>query len=116
MARQENQPIHLLITLLKSKWTISVLQALQENTLRYSAIEKAIPQITQRALTMTLRNLESNGILDRNAYSSIPPQVEYKLTMTGVDLLKLCKTMDMWAKEHEEDIRRARKAYVRRSR
>lgn len=114
MTKQENQLV--LINLLKSKWTIAVLQALQHRTLRYSAIEKSIPKITQRALTMTLRNLESYGVLDRYAYSSIPPQVEYKLTSIGLDLLKLCETMDEWVKEHEADMQRARKAYVRRSR
>lgn len=102
--------------LLAGKWTLPVVFALQENTLRYSALEKALSTITQRALTLALRSLEQNGMLDRYAYPSVPPQVEYKLTPLGRELLHFCGTLDTWTKEHEEDIQRARKSYARRSR
>ena len=102
--------------LLAGKWTIAVVCTLQKDTLRYSGIEKAIPSITQRALTITLRKLELNGMLDRYVYPSVPPQVEYKLTALGLELLQFCESMDTWTKEHEADIHRARKSYARRSR
>lgn len=106
----------LLTDLLAGKWTMTVICTLGNNTLRYSAIEKALPSITQRALTITLRNLERNGMLDRYVYPSVPPQVEYKLTPLGLELLQFCETMDTWTEEHEADIQRARKSYARRSR
>lgn len=99
-----------------SKWTMTVICTLGKDTLRYNAIEKAVPHITQRALTITLRTLERNGMLDRYVYPSVPPQVEYKLTPLGLELLQFCESMDTWTKEHEADIQRARKAYARRSR
>ena len=95
---------------------IPVICVLQKNTLRYSAIEKALASITQRALTITLRKLELNGMVDRFVYPSVPPQVEYKLTSLGLELLEFCENMDTWTKEHEADIQRARKSYARRSR
>lgn len=94
--------------LLAGKWTIPVICTVGKNTLRYSAIEKVLPNITQRTLTITLRNLERNGMIDRYIYPAAPPQVEYRLTPLGLELLQFCETMDTWTKEHEEDIRRAR--------
>ena len=102
--------------LLAGKWTIPVICTLGKGTLRYNAIEKALPSITQRALTIALRNLERSGILDRYVYPSVPPQVEYKLTSLGLELLHHCGTLNIWTKEHEADIQRARKSYARRSR
>ena len=101
---------------ISGKWTIPVVCILQGNTLRFSEIEKALSSITQRALTLTLRKLERNGMLDRLVYPSVPPQVEYKLTSLGLELLEFCENMDTWTKEHEADIQRARKSYARRSR
>lgn len=104
------------LDILSGKWTVAVIHTLGKDTLRYSVIEKALSNITQRALTTTLRNLERNGMLDRYIYPAVPPQVEYKLTPLGLELLHFCETVDTWVKEHEADIRRARKAYARRSR
>lgn len=56
---------HSVLDILASKWTIPVIYTLRQGTFRYSAIEKVIPEVTQRALTLTLRNLEHNGCLRR---------------------------------------------------
>ncbi len=111
-----NKHIELAVDILHGKWTLPVIRTLKEDTLRYNELEKALPSITQRALTITLRKLERNGILDRYVYPSVPPQVEYKLTSLGLELLQFCETMNTWAKEREPDIQRARKSYARRSR
>lgn len=107
------QPI---LQLVASKWTMSVLYTLQQNTLRFNMLEKAIPDITQKSLTDTLRNLERNGMVDRRAYPTIPPQVEYKLTALGLELLKPCETMNARAERHQEEITRAQRVYERRIR
>ena len=101
---------------ISGKWTIPVVCILQGNTLRFSEIEKALSSITQRALTLTLRKLERNGMLDRLVYPAVPPQVEYKLTPLGLELLQFCETMNTWAKERETDMQRARRSYARHSR
>ena len=94
---------------------IPVICVLQKNTLRYSAIEKALASITLRALTITLRKLELNGMVDRFVYPSVPPQVEYKLTSIGLDLLKLSGVLSDWVNIHEEEIKRAQKSYDHRN-
>ena len=111
----KNNAQQLVYDIVSGKWTMPIICVLQKDTLRYSAIEKALPTITQRALTIALRKLERNGVLDRYVYPSVPPQVEYKLTTLGLELLQFCENMDAWAKEYEADIHRARKSYARRS-
>ena len=100
--------------ILFSKWSLSIANTLQQDKLRYSAIEKGLPEITQKVLVETLRKLERNGIVHRYVYATIPPQVEYKLTSLGLDLLKLSDTLTNWMDIHEDEIKRARKAYDRR--
>ena len=101
------------LQLMASKWTVPILYELQQDTLRYSAIEKALPGITQRALTNTLRSLERNGLAERKAYPTIPPQVEYKLTRLGLDVLRFCENLSDWVEKHEAEFERVQKAYDR---
>ena len=88
---------------------------LQNNILRYSAIEKALPSITQRALTLTLRRLERDGFIYRHIHPVIPPQVEYKLTPLGLNLLELSAAILEWADTHKQEIKRAQRLYDRRN-
>lgn len=101
--------------LLAGKWTLPIVFALQENTLRYSAIEKALPAITQKSLTDILRKLERNGMLNRYIYPTIPPQVEYKLTPLGLELLELCHSLSDWSVKHYAEITKAQQAYAWRA-
>lgn len=113
MQHQRNEQIP--FGLLVNKWTFPVVGVLRQNTMRYNAIEKAIPNITQKSLTDTLRKLERNGMLDRYVYPTVPPQVEYKLTPLGLDLLKLSGVLSDWVDIHEYEIKRAQKSYDRRN-
>ena len=102
------------LELFTGKWLFPVTYTLQQNTLRFSMLEKALPDITQKSLTDTLRNLERNGMIDRRIYPTVPVQTEYKLTALGLELLSLCETINAWTEEHQEEISRAQRAYTRR--
>lgn len=106
-----------IVSLLAHKWTLPVVNVLQNNILRYSAIEKALPSITQRALTLTLRRLERDGFIYRHIHPVIliPPQVEYKLTPLGLNLLELSAAILEWADTHKQEIKRAQRLYDRRN-
>lgn len=106
---------NLALDTISGKWTMPVVHILQRDALRYSAIEKALPSITQRALTITLRKLKRNGIIYRNVYPAVPPQVEYGLTPLGLNLLELSGKLSDWSNQYEEDIKRAQKSYDRRN-
>lgn len=99
------------------KWTIPVIRVLQKDTLRYSAIERSIPSITQRALTIALRKLNVTVCSIAMFTPSVPPQVEYKLTSLGLKLLELSGVLSEWSDMNEEEIKRAQKNHtIERSR
>jgi DNA-binding HxlR family transcriptional regulator len=85
-----------------------VMLFLDTGTLRFSALGRAIPDISQRMLSQTLRRLEEDGLLTREVFPTIPPKVEYSLTELGRSLLEPLRSMMSWADKNHELIRAAR--------
>ena len=112
----KNDQTQLVLDILSSKWATRIVKVLDDDTKRFSEIQKALPDTKQKVLTETLRKLERSGIIDRRAYPTIPPQVEYKLTSIGLNLLKLSGVLSEWVDIHANDIERAQKSYDRRNR
>lgn len=80
----ESCPIRNVIARFSGKWSILVLCVLSENEVtRFNEVGKAIPDISPKVLTDTLKNLESAGLVSRKLYAEIPPKVEYSLTELG---------------------------------
>ncbi|MCU1717471.1 winged helix-turn-helix transcriptional regulator [Pseudomonas sp. 5P_3.1_Bac2] len=79
------------------KWTVLVVGALQNGPLRYSELRREVAGISQRMLTLTLKGLEQDGIVERTMYPTIPPRVDYELTELGCDLLIPLKALFEWA-------------------
>lgn len=82
------------------KWKPLILYLLREGSLRYSSLQKNIPNITQKMLTQQLRQLEQDKLLTRKVYPVIPPRVEYALTKRGTSLLPLLASMAEWGSKH----------------
>jgi DNA-binding HxlR family transcriptional regulator len=114
--RQNDDYITVACEIISGKWTLLVIGALRHGKVRYSVIQKAIPDITQRALTMALQKLERYGLVVRTSYSTIPPQVEYELTPFGLELLHLSDALADWVKKHADEIKQAQNAYDRQTR
>lgn len=76
-------PSRELLKRITSRWTMLVMLALRDNTLRFSEIRRAIGGISERMLAQTLRYMEEDGLLVRTAYEVVPPHVEYRLTTLG---------------------------------
>lgn len=72
-----------MLELIKSKWTTRVLFELDGKTLRFNELRLAIGQISQKTLTAVLRQLEQDGLVGRQAFTTIPPRVDYSLTENG---------------------------------
>ncbi|EJL04385.1 transcriptional regulator, HxlR family [Pseudomonas fluorescens Q2-87] len=105
---------HDVLTRLGDKWTILTLLLLAivpGHRLRFSAIRNGIEGITQRMLTVTLRNLERDGFLIRHCFAEVPPRVEYELTDMGRDLLPALEGFTGWIREHWPLIIDARRAF-----
>lgn len=103
-------PIRNILARISDKWSLLVLYTLnQEPTMRFNALQKSIPDISQKMLTVTLKTLEEDGFVSRKVYAEVPPKVEYSLTDRALSLLPCINTLIVWAKENMEDIIQDRK-------
>ena len=92
------------------KWTIMVVGALTKGSLRYNEIQRRIGGISQRMLTLTLKRLETDGIVTRTLFPSVPPRVDYELTELGQTLRGALVPLHLWAARNKEAIARNRLA------
>ncbi|MFI8183284.1 helix-turn-helix transcriptional regulator [Actinacidiphila glaucinigra] len=96
------------------KWTLLIVVTLDQGRLRFSDLHRRIPGISQRMLTLTLKNLERDGLVSRAAYAEVPPRVEYALTPMGQSLIPPALALAGWATEHIAQIEASRAAYGER--
>lgn len=98
-------PIRNILARLSDKWSLLVIHSLtQAEKMRFGDLRRAIPDISQKMLTVTLRTLEEDGFVTRTIYPEIPPRVEYQLTQRAHSLLPHIRSLIEWAKEHMTDI------------
>lgn len=90
------------------KWSLLVIATLRGGVLRFSELQRHIPGVSQRMLTLTLRQLERDGLLTRTVHAEVPPRVEYELTAMGASLVEASIALLQWALEHQPAIERAR--------
>ena len=94
-------PIEHTVNLIGHKWKVLILRNLFNNgTQRFSEINKGIDGISQKMLTQQLRQLETDGIINRKVYPEVPPRVEYSLTALGKSLKPILDEMNKWGMEH----------------
>lgn len=106
-------PIRNVLSRVGDKWSMLVLFTLENNeNIRFKELQRNIPDISQKMLTLTLRTLEGDGLVARKAYSEVPPRVEYALTEKGKSLLPLINNLIDWASNNMEDIISARTRYL----
>jgi DNA-binding HxlR family transcriptional regulator len=93
------------------KWTLLVVATLHGERMRFGELQKRIPGVSQRMLTLTLRHLERDGLVRRTAFAEVPPRVEYELTPTGRTLVEPAVTLAEWAIQHNPGIERSQRDY-----
>lgn len=86
------------------KWTVVIIGLLQKRTYRFTELLTAIPGISRRMLTLTLRSLERDGLVVRTVYAEVPPRVEYRATDLGMSLSEPVMALATWISEHQERI------------
>lgn len=91
-----NCSFELAIDMFGGKWKGLVLGNLNNGTMRYSELQKAIPKITQKMLTKTLRDLEKHKLITRKVYPVVPPKVEYTMTDEGKTLIPILESIQEW--------------------
>jgi DNA-binding HxlR family transcriptional regulator len=104
-----------IIARVADKWTLLLLEALaQHGTVRFSRLAQLVPGISQKMLSQTLRQMESDGFVTRTVYPVVPPRVEYALTPLGESLGAAFCSVWHWAETHHEELEKARAAYRER--
>ncbi|MFF4348790.1 winged helix-turn-helix transcriptional regulator [Streptomyces sp. NPDC001530] len=93
------------------KWSVLVVVELAQGVRRFRQLQRAVPGISQRMLTLTVRRLERDGLVTRTVYPTVPPQVEYELTAMGHSLTHLVKALADWSAAHRDSIARARQEW-----
>ena len=105
-------PIRNILDRFGDKWSILVIMLLGQNEiLRFYQLTNLIGDISQKMLTVTLKTLEADGLVNRKAYPEIPPRVEYSLTPIGKDLLPHIENLTEWALKNMTVIKEAREKY-----
>ena len=96
--------ISTLLSRIGDKWTVLVVATLGDGPRRFNELRREIPSVSQRMLTLTLRNLERDGVVSRTVTPSIPPRVDYELTPLGHSLLEPITALTQWALDNIQHI------------
>jgi DNA-binding HxlR family transcriptional regulator len=97
-----------ILDLVGDKWAVLLVGTLERGPTRYTDLAYAVPGISQRMLTLTLRKLQRDGLVSRTAYAEVPPRVEYELTGLGRSLLETVLKLAAWAVDNHQEIRESR--------
>lgn len=93
------------------KWTVMVVGHLSRGSLRFNELMRAIPGVSHRMLTLTLRGLQRDGLVSRTAFATVPPRVDYALTELGLSLTGPLTMLAGWASDNKLAVEAARVAY-----
>lgn len=93
-------PCALTISLLSSKWKILIMRDLLKGTQRYTDLKHSVIGISQKMLTQSLKEMESDGLVNRKVYPEVPPRVEYSLTDTGKTLRSVIGALNDWGNQY----------------
>lgn len=109
-SRKQVCPVRDIIARISDKWSLLAIYALAGyGTLRFNELKHKIGDVSQRMLTVSLRNLEKDGLITRTIHAEVPPRVEYTLTPLGTSLAKQLLFFVEWANENSGVIIAARK-------
>jgi DNA-binding HxlR family transcriptional regulator len=107
----EECPSRAALDRLGDRWSTLVTGVLSDGPQRFGALQRAVPGISAKMLTQTLRTLERDGMVHRHQFATIPPAVEYTLTALGEGLESLHASIRTWAQDHIEEIQTSRLNY-----
>lgn len=97
-------PVDFTLKMIGGKWKPLILRLLGDGTLRFSQLQRSIPQVTQRMLTLQLRELERDGLLTRTVFPEVPPHVEYALKPPALQLLPILAALGDWMKANQAEV------------
>lgn len=106
-----NCPVRMVLDHVAAKWTSLILLELREKPRRFNALGRALPDISKRMLTQSLRDLERDGMVARTVFDTKPPSVAYSLTALGQSFMEPFAHLVDWATQSHPQVIQARAAY-----
>lgn len=107
-------PARLVFDRLADKWSLLIVKVLKRGPCRFNQLRREIEGISQKALSQTLQKLERDGVVNRNAFPTVPVTVEYSLTDLGKTLSELIEPLVFWAEANVDKVLRAQRRYDKR--
>ncbi|MCZ9347229.1 helix-turn-helix transcriptional regulator [Streptomyces sp. TRM76130] len=104
-------PVREVLDRVAGKWSVQILVAAAHGPIRFTELERGIEGISRRMLTLTLRNLERDGLVTRTVHPTVPPKVEYALTSVARELHETLRQLTDWAERNRGHVAEARAAY-----
>lgn len=102
-AKYEKCPMVLVQDIVSGKWKVLILWYLSYSKLRFSDIQRKLPNVSQKVLSRQLKSMEEDNIIHRKVYPVVPPKVEYSLTDTGKRLIPILEMMHKFGAEYLEE-------------
>ena len=93
---QEECPVRAALDVVRGRWKPSILYELKDRPRRYSELQRALPRTSPQALTTQLKQLEADGLVERNVYAEVPVRVEYSLSEFGATLSDVMDRLEVW--------------------
>jgi len=108
---REDCEVRQILDRIADKWSLLVIALLDRRRMRFTELRREIDGVSQRMLTVTLRQLERDGLVHRTVHPVVPPRVDYELTPLGVSLHETVQALVSWTDAHQREIAAARSAY-----
>jgi DNA-binding HxlR family transcriptional regulator len=115
LSPNECQRVGQVLSRVGDKWTVLIINELGDGPRRFNELKRRIDGVSQRMLTLTLKNLERDGLVRRTATPTVPPRVDYELTPLGRSMLEPVRALGQWAQAHIPQMDAARADYDRRT-
>jgi DNA-binding HxlR family transcriptional regulator len=112
---REDCEVRQILDRIADKWSLLVIALLDRRRMRFTELRREIDGVSQRMLTVTLRQLERDGLVRRTVHPVVPPRVDYELTPLGVSLHETVQALVTWTDTHQREIAAARSAYDARA-
>jgi DNA-binding HxlR family transcriptional regulator len=112
---REDCEVRQILDRIADKWSLLVIALLDKRRKRFTELRREIDGVSQRMLTVTLRQLERDGLVQRTVHPVVPPRVDYELTPLGSSLHATIQALVTWTETHQREVAAARSAYDARA-
>ncbi|MFM9919293.1 winged helix-turn-helix transcriptional regulator [Lacisediminihabitans sp. H27-G8] len=111
---QEGCPTRRILDLIGGRWTVLIVGALSDGSMRFSQLMRRVEGISQKMLTQTLRALERDGLVVRTVTAEVPVKVEYRLSPAGRTLIEPLRALERWSVDHYGGVAESQSDYESR--